>query len=243
MSFKYLGHDARYAALRAASIFTVRGYDSVSPDLRASLESTISATGFVPSVLDPLHPATIADGTERRVFNRLRCVSHFMSRTRLALSRRQAYQLCRLIASSSRALCMMSKARGLYRWRDSAGRVVTPVFLAPSDRVPVKRWDNNSSDYYPGVAVCQDYRLEPWHLEFITKSLRDFYVAYCGRYPSHDVDVIMRELEGYGHWVMLCTWVSLGAHGRIVDHPYRDIFRAISDLWYAKSGPGAEVSK
>jgi hypothetical protein len=151
-----------------------------------------------------------------------------MNRTRLALSRRQAYQLCRVIASSSHALCLMSKARGLYRWRDSRGRVITPVFLAPSDRVDVKRWDNNSSDYYPGVAVNRSYTLEPWELEYITKSLRDYYVTYCGRYPAYDVDTIMRELEGYGHWVMLCSWIELGARGRIVDHPYRDIFPAIS---------------
>lgn len=242
MAFRLLGHDARYAALRAASIFTVRGYDSVSPDLRVSLESMISATGFEPSALDSLHPATIADGVERRVFNRLRCVAHLMNRTRLALSRRQAYQLCRVIASGSRSLCLMSKARGLYRWRNSTGRVITPVFLAPSDRVPVKRWDNNSSDYYPGVAVNQSYTLEPWHLEYITKSLRDFYVSYCGRYPSYDVDTIMSELAAYGHWVMLCTWVELGARGRMVDHPYRDIFPAISEIWYAKS-ENAQVSK
>ena len=243
MAFRLLGHDARYAALRAASIFTVRGYDSGSPDIRASVESMISATGFEPSVLDSLHPATIADGVERRVFNRLRAVAHLMNRTRLALSRRQAYQLCRVIASSSHSLCLMSKARGIYRWRDSRGRVITPVFLAPSDRVDVKRWDNNSSDYYPGVAVNRSYTLEPWELEYITKSLRDFYTTYCGRYPAYDVDTIMRELEGYGHWVMLCSWIELGARGRIVDHPYRDIFPAISQIWYRKSENAVEVSK
>jgi len=96
MAFKYLGHDQRYAVLRAASIFSVR---ATSDAFQNSVESAITRTGFVPSVLDPLHPSTIAAGVESTVYNRLR-ISAIVADTMAIfhLSRRQAYHVARAIA-------------------------------------------------------------------------------------------------------------------------------------------------
>jgi len=96
MAFKYLGHDQRYAVLRAASIFAVR---HASDAFQNSVESAINRTGFRPSVLDPLHPSTIAAGVESTVYNRLR-ISAIVADTMsiFKLSRRQAYHVARAIA-------------------------------------------------------------------------------------------------------------------------------------------------
>jgi hypothetical protein len=96
MAFKYLGHDQRYAVLRAASIFAVR---HSSDAFQNSVESAITRTGFKPSCLDPLHPSTIAAGVESTVYNRLRIASIVADTMSIFnLSRRQAYHIARATA-------------------------------------------------------------------------------------------------------------------------------------------------
>jgi hypothetical protein len=253
MAFKYLGHDARHAALRAASIFTVRGYGSGSLDLHASVESMISATGFEPSALDSLHPSTISDGTERRVFNRLRCVNYLLSRTRLALSRRQAYQLCRVIVAGADRVHVCNRARHAYTLLDSSRRDIPATFIPASDRVTDSRrdWETNASDYFPGITVWRSIDLDQWHREYITNQVREFYSDYWERvyyasaspwnkYRNHITrsNQSMADCAGYGDFFLLCKWCELGAAGKISDHPYRDIFRDIAELWESTSGPG-----
>ena len=255
MAFKYAGHDARYAALRAASIFVVRGHSSGSPDFHASLESMISATGFEPSKLDSLHPSTISDGVERRVFNRLRCVNFLMSRTRLALSRRQAYQLCRVIAAAADRTSVCDKARHAFRLLDSDRRDIPAQFIPASDRVIDSRrdWETNASDAFPGVLVWRVLDLDPWHREFIRAQVAEFYDYYWGRVhqlatcnepphwsPRDKYLHTMQNLDTYGDFFMLCKWCELGAAGRISNQPYRDIFRDIAELWDSTSGPGRQ---
>lgn len=255
MAFKYAGHDSRYAALRAASIFAVRGYGSGSPDFHASVESMISATGFEPSKFDSLHPSTISDGVERRVFNRLRCVNFLMSRTRLALSRRQAYQLCRVIVAGADRVNVCDKARHAYKLLDVFRRPMPAAFIPAADRVtdPKRDWEMNATDYFPGVMVWRVLDLDQWHREFVRGQVASFYEWYWGRVhelatcvdpPQWDpyqryLDA-MRDITTYGDFFLLCKWCELGAAGRISDHPYRDIFRDIAELWDSTSGPGRQ---
>jgi hypothetical protein len=256
MAFKYVGHDARYAVLRAASIFAVRGYGSGSPDLHASVESMISATGFQPSALDSLHPSTISDGVERVAFNRLRCVNHLLSRTRLALSRRQAYQLCRVIVAGADRVRVCHKARHAFQLLDSDRRSIPATFIPASDRVvdPRRDWDSNASDHFPGVLVWRVLDLDPWHREYITNQVRAFFADYWDRVtyvsdspwmkyrnPDTRADQSMADCAGYGDFFLLCKWCELGAAGKISGHPYADIFRDIVALWESTSGPGRMV--
>lgn len=254
MAFSYAGHDSRYAVLRAASIFAVRGYGSGSPDLHASVESMLSNTGFEPSALDALHPSTISNGVERLAFNRLRCVNTLLSRTRLALSRRQAYQLCRVIVAGADRVTVCSRARHAFQLLDAFRRPMPPAFIPASDRVtdPSRDWETNASDHFPGVLVWRSIDLDPWHREFITNQVRDFYHDYwCRCYyvsdsrwdkyrnPSTRTDQSMSDAAGYGDWFLLCKWCELGAAGKIENHPYADLFRDICKLWNSNDSGGA----
>lgn len=253
MAFSYAGHDARYAVLRAASIFAVRGYGSGSPDLHASVESMVCHTGFEPSALDSLHPSTISDGVERVVFNRLRCVNALLSRTRLALSRRQAYQLCRVIVAGADRVTVCSRARHAFALLDSDRRPIPASFIPASDRVTDSKrdWETNASDHFPGVLVWRVLDLDPWHREYITNQVRVFFEDYwCRCYyvsdnrwdkyrnPHTRADQSMANAAGYGDWFLVCKWCELGAAGKIENHPYADIFRDICKLWESTSGPG-----